>query len=525
LESLVTLSRTRRRSAVAVGLATLLLTAACGGGDDEGSGGGGSAGSSLVIAENEPPATFDPVQADNSTVDEVVLPLYDTLVDYGSDNQLYDELATEHTVAEDGLSIAVTLRDDVTFHDGTPLTAKDVAYTLDRVKRLGIGVNANLGAYDSTEVTSDTELTIRLTTPDATLLPALSRVYVLNSALVEENAGDDDGQSWLATHDAGSGPYTLESYTSNQEAVLAQYADYWQGFDGQAEEVVFSYLPESGTQRDELKAGQIDMAMDIATADLPGFESDGEFVVDKADTLVQLYMYFDMADGATTDPRVREALRLAYDYPAHVDSILAGNGEIAQGPLPTAMNCHADIPAGQQDLDKAKQLFADAGVTELDLHYLSAIEEMDRAATSLQSSLRDIGVTLNLTSVTYPDYAEEAADAATRPDIGVIYAFPAFPDPAAVLATGFATASIGAQNFSGYSNPQVDALLAQAGTSTDEAQRCDLYGQVQQQIETDMVAINVANPKAVAVMRSGLEGFGYRAAHTSTVDVYAIQVS
>ncbi|WP_369139049.1 ABC transporter substrate-binding protein [Modestobacter versicolor] len=521
----MTLPRSRRRSAAALGLAAVLLTAACGGGDDGGSGGGSASGSSLVIAQNEPPATFDPVQADNSTVDEVVLPLYDTLVDYDAANELYNELATDVTVADDGLSIAVTLRDDVTFHDGAPLTATDVAYTLDRVKRLGLGVNSNLTSYDSTDVTSDTELTINLTAPDATMVPALSRVYVLNSALVEENAGDDDGQSWLATHEAGSGPYTLESYTSNQEAVFAQYADYWQGFDGQAEEVVISYLPESGTQRDELRAGDVDIAMDIATADLASFESDDGFVVDKADTLVQLYMYFDMEEGPTTDPRVREALRLAYDYPAHVDSILAGNGEIAQGPLPIAMSCHADIPAGEQDLDRAEQLFAEAGVTQLELHYLSAIEEMDRAAASLQSSLRDIGVTLDLTSVTYPDYAEEAATGATRPDIGVIYAFPAFPDAAALLYPGFATASIGGQNFSGYSNPQVDALLAQAGASTDDAERCDLYTQVQEQIEADMVAINVADPKAVAVMRSGLEDFGYRAAHTSTVDVYSIKVS
>jgi peptide/nickel transport system substrate-binding protein len=521
----VTFTRSRRRGAAALSLAALLLTAACSGGDAKSGDGSSSSGSgSLVIAENEPPATFDPVQADNSTVDEVVTPIYDTLVDYDSKNELYNELATDYTVADDGMSIDVTLRDDATFHDGAPVTADDVAYTLDRVKKLGIGVNSFLGAYDSTDVGSKTELTIKLGTPDASFVSALSRIYILNSALVKKNAGSDDGQAWLATHDAGSGPYTLKSYTSNQEAAFTQYADYWNGFDGQAKDLTITYLPESGTQRDELNAGQVDIAMDIATADLPAFESNKDFVVDKADTLVQLYMYFNMNGGPTKDPRVREALRLAYDYPAHVKSILAGNGEIAQGPLPTAMNCHADIPPGAQDLDRAKQLFQEAGVRSLGLTYLSAIEEMDRAATSLQSSLRDIGVTLDLKSVTYPDYAQQAASDKTRPDIGVIYAFPAYPDPAAVLYTGYATASIGGQNFAGYSNPDVDKLLAEAGASTDEKARCDLYVKVQEQVEKDMVAINVANPKAVAVMRGGLEGFGYRPAHTSTVDVYSIKV-
>lgn len=511
----------RRRVLAALTLSSLALTAACGGGGEDDSGGGGS---SLVIAENEPPATFDPIQADNSTVDEVVIPAYDTLVDYNSANEMYDELASEVTVAADGLSVQVAVRPDVTFHDGAALTAADVVYTLDRIKRLGIGVNAYLGAYDSAEAASDTELTITLSRPDGSFVPALSRVYVLNSALVEENLGTDDGQSWLATNDAGSGPYTLESYTSNQEAVFAQYADYWGGFDGQAEEVVFTYLPESGTQRDSLNNGDIDIAIDIATADLPAFEDNSDYVVDKADTQVQLYMYLNMNTGPTADPRVREGLRLAYDYASHVDSILAGNGVVAEGPLPITMDCHTDIPAGQQDLDAARTLFSDAGVTELNLTYLSAIEEMDRAATSLQSSLREIGVNLNLQSVTYPDYAEQAATDATRPDVGMIYTFPAFPDPSSVLFASFDTSSVGGQNFSGYSNPEVDGLLAQAGASTDETSRCELYGQVQELIEADMVSVNISDPKAVAVMRAGLEGFGYRPAHHNTVDVYSILV-
>lgn len=514
-------SRSRRRAATALGLATVLLCAACGGG-------GGSTetdSSTLVIADNEPPASFDPVQADNSTVDEVVLPMYDTLVDYNADNELYKELAAEYSVAKDLRSVSVTLRDDARFHDGSQVQAKDVEYTLERTSRLGIGVSSYLGSYESTDVKSSTELTINLSKPDSSFLPALSRVYILNSALVKKNAGKDDGKSWLATHDAGSGPYELQSYTSNQKAVYTRYKDYWNGFDGQAKRLIFTYIPEAGTQRDELNAGQIDIAMDIATADLRAFKTNDEYVVDTADTLTQLYMYFDMQGGPTKDPRVREGLRLAYDYQAHVDSILAKNGNIAAGPLPTAMDCHAGTSPGKQDLKRAKALFEEAGVTKLNLTYLSAIEEMDRAAASLQSSLKEIGVKLELTSVTYPDYAEQAAKSATRPDIGVIYGFPVHPDPSALLDASYTTESIGAQNFAGYSNPKADALLTKAKATSEKKKRCGLYIDAQELIEKDKVAINVATPKAVAVMRSGLGDFAYRAAHTSTVDVYSIKLS
>src|SRR5690606_16340610 len=158
-----TMMATLRSPVTRAGAALLcgaLFLAGCTAGD------GGSGGTlsddrrqTLIIAENEPPATFDPVQADNSTVDEVVTPLYDSLLTFNSQGGLVGHLATDWEVSEDATAITLTLRDDVTFHDGTPLTAKDVQYTLDRINRLNIGVAAELQPYESTEVIDDTTMT------------------------------------------------------------------------------------------------------------------------------------------------------------------------------------------------------------------------------------------------------------------------------------------------------------------------------------------------------------------------------
>ena len=508
---------------IALALAATLIVSGCSSSSDETS----ANSSQLVIADNEPPQTFDPIQAGNSTVNAVVIPLYDTLIDFDAENKLGPRLAESYKTSQDGMKIEITLRAGVKFHDGSLLTSKDVQFTMDRVKALNVGVASEVVAYKSTEIIDDLNLTINLSEPSAPFLSALSRIYILNSNLVNANLGADSGQTWLASNDAGSGPYTLVSYTTNQEVVFKKFPDYYRGFDGQAENVVIKYLTESATQRDALLNGDVDIAYDVATADLPGFEGNSEYAVTKKDTLVQLYIFFNTQKGETKDPRVREAIRLAYDYQSHVESILAGNGSVAEGPLPSVMNCHVGIAAGKQDLEKAKKLLAAAGKSNLKLtmSYLSVIEEMDRSGTLLQSALREIGVDLTLKTVTFPEYMEQVSKVATTPDLGMIYAFPSYPDPHSVLAINFDSKYIGGgYNYASYKNPKVDSLVRAAAVETDSKKRCDLYGQAQNIIEGDFVSINISNPKFVVVSRTGISGDIYRPAHHNTLDIYNTKV-
>jgi peptide/nickel transport system substrate-binding protein len=513
---------------LASAFATMLIVTGCSSGGSETSDESGSTPTTIVLADNEPPQTFDPIQAGNSTVNAVVIPLYDTLIDFDAKSELGSRLAESWTVSEDGLKIDMTLRSGVKFHDGAELTSADVQYTMDRVKELNVGVAAEVLAYDSTTVKDNLNFTINLSEPSAPFLSALSRIYILNSALVKANEGSDLGQAWLSSNDAGSGPYTLKSYATNQEAAFEKFPDYYRGFDGQADSVVIRYIVESSTQRDALLNGDVDIAYDVATTDLASFESNADFEVTKADTLVQLYIFFNMQKGETVDPKVREAIRLAYDYQSHVDSILAGNGAIAEGPLPSVMNCHANIAPGKQDLEKAKQLLAEAGKSDLKLtmSYLSVIEEMNRAGTLLQSALREIGVELTLQTVTFPEYMEQVSTVETTPDLGMIYAFPSYPDPHSVLAINFDSTYIGGgYNYASYNNPEVDSLVRDAAVSTDQAVRCSLYEKVQQIVEGDFVSINISNPKFVVVKRAGITGDIYRPAHHNTLDIYNIKLT
>ncbi|MFT4042375.1 MAG: ABC transporter substrate-binding protein [Gordonia sp. (in: high G+C Gram-positive bacteria)] len=504
------------------------LTACSGGGATDGATATSDAKDTLVIAENEPPATFDPVQADNSTVDEVDLPAYNTLLTYDAASKLSGELATAWTVRPDRKTIDLTIRQGVTFHDGTPLTANDVVYTLDRAKSLNIGVASLISSYLSSKAIDGTHIEIRLGAPDAAFLAALTRVYVVNSTLVKSHAGTDGGQSWLATNDAGSGPYTLTGYSSNQSASYTQYAKYWRGFTGQAKNIEFRYVTQAATEESGLKNGDVDIAMDIPSSDWNSLDSAG-FKIDKSPTNVSLYTFFNMKDATTGNKALREAISYAYNYPGHIKSILNGAGNLMNGPVSKGMLCSIGSDIGQPtyDIAKAKQI-VDANHlagTTVTMTYLQATDEMARAATLLQSELQKIGITLKLESITYPQFQQMSAKDSTRPQMSMIYAFPAFPDTSALLNQNFNSKFIGnGQNWGAYTNPEVQSLLTSAQSESDDTRRCAQYQSVEKMLTSDFATINMANSNYVTVMSSAVSGYTYQSWHHQTVDVYAISL-
>jgi peptide/nickel transport system substrate-binding protein len=484
----------------------------------------------LIIAENEPAQTLDPLQAGNSTVDQLVLLMYSALVQYepGASEPTGD-LASEWTISDDGLTYTFTL-EDATFHSGNPVTANDVKYTLDRIQTLATGVAGEIAAYESSTVIDDKTIELTLKSPFGAFIPALSRVYILDSALVEANLGEDSGQTWLATNDAGSGPYMLTRYEAGVTAEFARFEEYY-GDPAKMANVVFKYIPEQATQRLALENGEAHLAMDILVADLQPM-ADAGFNVIASDTNVQLYAYFNTAAGATADPKVREALSYAYDYETHVEGILSGYGSVAQGALPMSMACWTgDQTIPTYDPEKARALLAEAGYGEggeplsLKITSLTAIEEHDKAAQLLQANLADIGVDLQIESVTFPQYMDLLKSVDTSPDIGLIYAFPSNPDPNAVLFINYDSQFVGAgYNWGNYSNPEVDALVREAQGLSDQAARCELYVKAQQLIADDFVAYNISLPKHVVVTAPNVTGWAYNAAHHQTINAADISV-
>lgn len=479
-----------RWAAGAVAVAALAGACTAGGASTAGSAGSAGGGGPVVVAYNNKINSLDPVRADYQQGNLVMQGLYDTLVTYDADNRVVGRLAETATPAADATSVAIHLRSGVAFHDGTAVTAKDVAYSLDRYKRLGVGVASYLANYAGTEVTSDTDLTIRLTKPDSRFLGGLSQVYVLNSALVTANAGTDDAQAWLSGNDAGSGPYRLDAARQGDTITVARNDSYWEFDAARPERLVYRLITESATQRDELRAGTVDVAASLTAPDAKTLDGAEGVAVQTVPVRTEAVVVFNMVTGPTTNPALRQAIRLAYDYQGGLTGIRGGGGELASGPLPTTMGCRPQLPTVSRNLDAARALVVDNGLTgtTLTMNFQPTNSVWQQEATLLQSDLAEIGITLNLEPIAFPDYLARLGDRSRIPQMMLLEDFAQLPVPGDMLTKQFLSTATGT-NRSGYANPQVDALLNEAIGTADEAQACTLYAQAQTRIDADAVTL------------------------------------
>jgi len=498
MQNLLSAGQTRRRLLGTVGAVSLALALGLGGVAPSFA---ADRAHTIIVGMGGQINTLDPLRADYNQTNTIISAVYDTLVTY-DETTLVGSLASEYAYADDAKSIAITLRPDVKFHDGTVLTAKDVAYTLDRLKRLGTGVASLIDGYESTTVSDDAHLTINLSKPNTLFLPSLSKIYIVNSALVEANKGADDGQGWLQSHDAGSGPYVLGD--QSQAVVIDIFKDYWAPEAGRPESIVFRRIDEGTTRVAELRAGNVDVGFSIPDRDAAGMVNDPSLKVVPINTSYQAEIVFNTQAGPTADPKVRQALRLIYDYEGGLRGIRGNNGALANGPLPARLNCRPDLPVVHRDLDQAKKLLEEAGAldTTFKMNFQPVFELQKQEATLFQSNAREIGLNIELEPIAFPNYLASLKDPATIPSMMLLEDFAQFPDPGIMLVKGYKSDAVGT-NRAGYSNPEVDKLLDQAIATADDAKRCDIYKQVQTILDADSVMVDMYGVYKPAVYRVG----------------------
>jgi peptide/nickel transport system substrate-binding protein len=293
---------------------------------------------------------------------------------------------------------------------------------------------------------------------------------------------------------------------------------------------VFRYIAEPSTQLALLKAGEVHIAPDITVQDKLALMDTEGFQVDIGAAATPLYFQINTSsDGPTGDPKFREMLAQSFDRKLHLDFVLQGLGSMPDGPLPPNWMGHATGTELPFDLDAAKAMVDDNGWagTELLVRYLPAIEEEQAAVEQLQSNLAQIGIKLEAEGMTWPAQASTVQDLETTSDINMIYNFPSFPDPHAILNTSFNTQNAGfngGYNWAQYSNPAVDSLLNEAASSSDQDVRAMLYSEAMGLIGADYPVITVSLPGSIVAMSDAVKGYVYNVAHHQTFNYMDISV-
>ena len=419
----------------------------------------------------------------------------------------------------------------MTFHDGTGLTASDVKFTLDRYLKLKTGWYSELQAYASSKVLSPSKIAIRLSHKYAPFVSALSRVYILNSKLVQQHLGSDDGQTWLANNDAGSGPYILDKYTPNQTAEFSSYPKYWRGWAGShSDKVVYNFIPEAATQRAALESGQADIAMNIAKSDLPALKKNAKYKVIASNTLVQYYIFFNTANGPDEEqaratrrspPRTTTRRTSTRSWTATASS--------QKGPLPKPIPCwDSGVTQPTFSLSKAKSLLQKPVTpsSTLSMEYLPVLDEEKKSFELFQSDLSQIGVTLKPHRDDVPGllrHGQVDLDHA-RSRRGV--RLPALPrrERSHVHQLRLVVPARQGLQLGPVLEPEGRRARAEGATADQNAQRCPLYKQAQRLVADDYVEINGSLPQYTTVISSKVKGYAYNPAHHQTENTYDISV-
>ncbi|MBK8730860.1 MAG: ABC transporter substrate-binding protein [Tetrasphaera sp.] len=405
------MARSFRHAAAALVAVAAIALAGCSGGNSANNSNNSSdvsADGTLVVDTAFSLETGDPGRNYVPTGNMVLHAVYDTLLTFqGSDSTTpKPDLATMEQNA-DATEFTFTLKDGRTFSDGTPVTADDVVFSLDRVA--GITDSKANFLMTGITVTKVDDKTVKLSTETPSLqLPAIvtnPSLAILNSKVVKENGGttdtSDGAKSWLDANSAGSGPYSLESLDLTSQVVLVKNAEY-NGDDKPAyDKIVVRNISQSSTQLTNLKGGDSNVAVDLSGDQVKDLTTG--FTVNSAPSAETLFLLVNQdkaVGGVTASPKFAEAVRYSLDYDKLLE--LAGAGsEQATGVIPP-MFPGANKQGVSQDLDKAKAALAESGYKgeEVKLQFPNDNPvggvEFTPVAERVQQQLKAVGINVTL---------------------------------------------------------------------------------------------------------------------------------
>ena len=458
---------------------------------------------------------------------EVAYALYDRLVTFDSELNLVPQLATDWETSEDGLTWTFNLRNDVTFHDGTPFNAEAVRFNIERMMDPEINTT-NRPLWDpigGVKVLDEYTVTITTTEPYAMLLNTLAHG---SGAVVSPSAVEANGSDSMTTNPVGAGPYRLESFNPGQEVVLTAFDDYWGGRPA-VDRLVFRYVPEASTRLSALRAGSVDVVDAIPPQLASTLENDPEITIIAKPGLRPMGFAIMSEHPPLDDVRVRQALNYAVPREAIANGIFRGYAQAADSPLAFNTFGHRSIGGYEHDPEHARQLLEEAGWTDTDGDgvldkdgeplqltmytpeglFPADVEVAEVTARSLQESGINVEI-VKLESGGYWDYLRYPL-AEIPWDLAMFGFNPSNADGAYHLDSLFTgnpdpNAAPIAWNITRYDNPTVNDLIGRAKTTIDPEQRAELLGQAQEPIWNDAPYIWLQVNEAIVATRSDVQG-------------------
>lgn len=446
----------------------------------------------LIIASGQDIPNFDPHTATGYSASFFLRNTYDPLVRVaGNPPEAVPALAESWVVSDDGLNYTFKLNPAAKFHSGNSVTADDVVYSFTRALALAKGNSWMIRGIVTPEGVSAVDagtVEFKLATPFAAFLQVLPWIFVVEKALVEANLGADQGETWLMTNTAGSGPFQVARFEVGTLYQLSRATNAWQAGGGNLDGVIWQIVRETATQRLLLQRGEAHIAVDLTSEDMDALK-DAPGVVRVIEPEYRTFsIKMNTANGPLADINLRKAISYATNYQAILDA--AGYANLMTGPLPTGiLGFDPALEVYRTDLDKAKEYMAktekpEGGFT-LKMVHVSGLEQQRRWALIMLDSLKQLNIELDIQPLKWPDMVAACKSPETFPDLFPVYQTANYGDPDNIAFAAYHSSRNGGWQNAVYKNPEVDALIEQGRAEIDPVKRVALYAEFQKKVVDD----------------------------------------
>ena len=461
----------------------------------------------LRIGLAEDPDVLDPTIARTYVGRIVFSSLCDKLFDITPDLKIVPQLATAYKWSADNKSLTLTLRKGVKFHDGEPMNAAAVKYSIERhLKMPGSTRKGEISAVTAVDVIDDSTVKLDLSSPFSPLLAQLTdRAGMIVSPKAAEAAGDKFGNNPVC-----AGPYKFVERVAQDRIVVEKFADYWDKAKIHIDKIIYQPIPDSTVRLANLRSGQLDIIERMLATDVASVKQDKNLKFASIASLGYQGITFNLANGEMAknpldqDARIRRALELSIDRDAINEVVF--NGEFVAGnqAVPPGTPYYVkSVPIPKRDVAKAKQLLKEAGQPSPSFTLMVPNNpETQRVAEVIQSMAKEAGFDIKLQVTEFASALKlseegkmEAFDLGwsgrTDPD-GNLYSFIACNAPL---------------NDGKYCNETVDKALKASRTSGTTADRLKQYEVMAKQTAQDLPIIYLYHPKWLYAFTPKLKGF------------------
>lgn len=478
---------------------------------------------------------WDPAVGSDYASCVVMCNVFDTLVFPTEDGGVEPWVAESWTISEDGLTWDFKLREDVFFHSGNQLTASDVKYSMDRLCTIGEGFAYLFYDYiESVEVVDDFNVRFHCTQAYGPLLNSLVRFYIVDQELLEANYGDGDygefgdyGKGYLLNHDAGSGPYTVDTVSTNISVGGAIFPEYWAGVDANNPGRYVVYASNDAVTVKTMMSRQ-----ELECTDMWQTAENIESMLASDETLKLAFNYtggginlwMNNQRAPMDDPQVREAFGYLIDYATVCTNILPDSIQ-KDSIIPSNLLGFTPVFDFSFDLEKAKDAIARSsyadtiGDMEIELVWNSESADREKVALMIQAAAMQIGLNVKIVELPWATIVANSANIDQSPMTTLTSITPTTADSGSQFVSLLRTKEAGTwENMNWVNDSTLDAMVDEALLITDEDARAAAYQEIQEYCGERFTFIPIAESPERLVYQSsyvemepriGLQGFSF----------------